>query len=309
MKEKPSGTDFSRLSAAVFMWDIWYACNYRCSYCPWEMSKSWEAMAKKHRVISPAEWIACWERMHRKYDSSHVYFIGGEPLLYPRIDEILEALSRKHYLSVITNLSMPIDAARRLVQKLPPERVRFGASFHPEFSDLDQFLEKLAVFQEADFQVWASMVAWPPFIGEIKKYMDVFESRGIGLDLQTFFGTYQGKSYPLDYTREEKLAISPYIADILKPHGLGQEPTLGKPCGSGHIYSKILGNGDVYRCGSVVDYDSPAPMGNILDPDFELWAGPTPCPRRTCDCGESRYLWENYVKEHPAATSSRACSP
>ena len=309
MTETSTKTDFTKLNGPTFTWEIWYACNYRCTYCPWEMTKSWEKMSKMHSGIQPSDWLAAWDRMHAKYGSSHLYLIGGEPILYPKIDEILEVLARKHYLSVITNLSLSLDAARRLSRELPPDRVRFGASFHPEFSNLDEFVEKLVIFKDAGFQVWISIVAWPPFVDKLQFYKETFERRGIYPDVHTFFGDYEGKSYPAAYTAEQKAAISPHLNEVLITHGLEQESTLGKPCVSGYLSAKVLGNGDVYRCGSLVNYDTPAPMGNILKPDFELWAAPTPCPRPTCNCGDSRLLLENYVKEHPLAAALRSSPP
>ena len=305
MKDKSNATDFLHLNAVTFMWEIWYACNYRCTYCPWEMANSWEKMAKKNRVVPAAEWIACWDRIHSKYGASHLYLLGGEPLLYPGIEELLRGVSKKHYLSIITNLSLPLDTIKRFAKELPPERVRFGPSFHPQFADLDEFVEKTVVLNEAGFQPWVSIVAWPPFVDKLQGYKDAFTKRGIPPIVQTFFGTYEGKQYPQAFTAEEKSEISAQLPEDnpdLEPYGLREQSTFGKPCMSGHIYSKVLADGDVHRCGSVVDYDNPPPpMGNILNPDFALWSGPTPCPRLTCRCGESANLWENYVKEHPAS--------
>ncbi|MDE1976056.1 MAG: hypothetical protein KGI84_02210 [Elusimicrobia bacterium] len=36
-----------------FTWDLWYGCNYRCSYCWWEMDDLWADLAKKHLILPP----------------------------------------------------------------------------------------------------------------------------------------------------------------------------------------------------------------------------------------------------------------
>lgn len=278
-----------------FTWDLWYGCNYRCSYCWWEMTDTWASLAKEHLILPPSEWLKCWKRICDRYGTVRVDIIGGEPLHYPKSLELFAGMAEWHAVSITTNLSVSMEYLQRLAAKTSPERVHLAASFHPEFSSWTDFLNKLLFLQEIGYEPFVNMVAWPPHLKEIMEKREALHSRGIPLTTQVFQGSYGGKEYPAAYTDEEREVLNLTIPDPTEvEYRLEQEKTLGKLCGAGHVYGNIKSNGDVYRCGQDSRFSYGKPIGNIFDEDFELLHSPRPCPYPHCSCGEFVYLWENW---------------
>ncbi len=278
------------------VWELWYSCNYRCSYCPWEMTGSWEQMEDFQEWIEPSAWRACWDRVYQQYGSVHLTILGGEPLLYRKVDELLAGITRKHFVTVVTNLSLPWPRIETLADAVPAERLRFSASFHPQYTEAEPFLEKLRLLKRRGFECSASVVAWPPFMDRLDSLQSLFGRNGFPLWIQVFFGHFENRLYPASYTDSERRSLARHVHDLTDHYELPESP-LGKPCASGYAYAKVLSNGDVYRCGSSVRHV--APLGNLFDSEFELLEGPTACPKNRCFCGEASYLWDHYQKVHP----------
>ncbi len=274
-----------------FTWDLWYSCNYRCSYCWWEMDGLWDSLAKQHRVLSPEEWARVWERIHERYGEARLDILGGEPLLYPRFPELLEALSARHRLVITTNLSPSLGSLRRMLSVADPGRVHFNASFHPQFTDLDVFLEKALYLRDKGYEPGVLFVPWPPFLKRLSEIREAFRSRRIPFTVMIFQGRHGGKVYPEAYTPAERVLLGRMTsgADENK-YRLLRGATKGKLCHSGRVYANVKGNGDVYRCGA--DAFGRRPMGNVFDPAFRLDEAPKPCPYAKCSCQEFRCLDE-----------------
>jgi MoaA/NifB/PqqE/SkfB family radical SAM enzyme len=287
--------------ALSFTWDLWYACNYRCSYCWWEMEDLWDKLAEQNRVLPAARWAQVWERIHRLHGPARIDLIGGEPLIYPGIGELLRELSRLHAVQVTTNLSLPEDKLAALAAPLSPERVRFNASFHPQFAPLEEFTARLDLLRARGFAPGVLFVPWPPLLAELERYRRWFRDRDYPFTLMTFQGKWNGASYPDAYTGAERALIAGMIdhqdralEDGERRYRLDGERTKGKLCHAGRVYANVKGNGDVYRCGQ--DAFGRQPMGNILDPEFRLLPEARPCPYERCSCLEFRYLDEIMTK-------------
>lgn len=285
----------------TFTWDLWYACNYRCSYCWWEMDQLWDVLAKQHKVLPPEQWVAVWDRIHSLYGTARLEVLGGEPLLYPRVGELLEGLSRRHFVQVTTNLSPSPEKLSRILDRVSPDRVHFNLSFHPQFTTLDIFLQKALLLKGAGFEPAVLCVTWPPFLSELASYRKQFRDRGIPFTLMIFQGRWEGKTYPEDFTVEESSLIqslmsapSQELKEAEVRYRLERQETLGKLCHSGRVYANVKGNGDVFRCGQ--DAFGRHPIGSIFDPAFRLFDIPKPCPYERCSCLEFKYLDE--IFEH-----------
>ena len=272
-------------------WDLWYTCDYRCSYCWWEMDGLWEKLSKQNRILPPEEWEKVWDRFHEYHGTARLDLLGGEPLLYPRADELCRRLSGKHKLLITTNLSPGLGSLQRLLKGLDPARVHFAASFHPEFTSLEAFLDKILLLKRAGFEPAVLLVAWPPFLGRLEQYRAAFGGQDIPFSLMIFQGRHDGKDYPQSYSAAERSLLGAWTPDKSEAaYRLQQQSTLGKLCHAGRISANVKGNGDVFRCGQ--DAFGLKPMGNIFDPEFRLAEAPQPCPYQHCSCNEFRYLDE-----------------
>jgi len=140
-----------------FTWDIHYACNYKCSYCI--LKEEWDALSKKNRYPGINKWIEIWDSIYRKYGSCRLHISGGEPFVYPSFLELIAHLAEKHTLTFDTNLSLDVFS---FTKKIKPERVRFAATFHPEFTELASYLERVKHLKENGFEIIVDYVAYPP---------------------------------------------------------------------------------------------------------------------------------------------------
>jgi MoaA/NifB/PqqE/SkfB family radical SAM enzyme len=188
---------------------------------------------------------------------------------------------------ISTNLSMGPAG----LLDLDPERVHFNASFHPESTELGEFLPKVLALKSRGFEPGVALVAWPPFLDRLEEYRRAFVSSGVPFSLMVFQGRHAGKDYPAAYTALERSILAGCIKDECeKSYRMELKGTLGKPCHAGRVYANVKGDGAVYRCGQ--DAFSRKPLGNIFDPGFKLHASVRPCPYEHCSCQEFEYLEE-----------------
>ncbi len=191
-----------------FTWDIQYACNYRCSYCIIFKSPQWDSfLSKKDRPPIPAErWMEIWDDIYDKYGSAHIHCSGGEPFYYPRFIDILAHITKKHTMECDTNLSFPVDSFIGRVEK---GRFRFAPSFHPEFAELEPYIEKCVKLRKAGYDLeGVNYICWPPHLKRIPEFKAAFNKIGVVLTLIPFRGRFEGKDYPDAYTPEERRWIN-----------------------------------------------------------------------------------------------------
>lgn len=264
-----------------FVWDIHYKCNFRCPFC-WFNTK-WKEMEKLNRYLSVEEMVEVWKRIYDKYGECHIMITGGEPSLYPNFIDIIYELSKIHTVKVTSQLSGDYYA---FAEKIDPKRVNLDMNFHPLESKFEEFVGKVLALKKRGFQGGVCYLAYPPQMDKIKYYQEKFEKNNISFALAAFWGTYNGKQYPQDYSEEEKEMIAPYLGDVsrIKYHLEGRK-TKGKLCRAGNVYASIKANGVVTRCGPL----SHKPIGNIFDKDFKLFDKPMPCEAEVCPCDE--YIW------------------
>lgn len=121
-----------------FNWHILNWCNYRCSYC--FVSDLTSDFKDPSQTIQEYKLII--SRLSTVDQPFEVCLTGGEPTLHPNIEEILESLSKIDNLQRVwffTNLSRHLGFYNT-INNFP--KVTFYASYHPEYADLDTFIEK-----------------------------------------------------------------------------------------------------------------------------------------------------------------------
>ena len=269
------------LNKVFWNWDIHYACNFRCSYC--FLAGKWDAAYRENRYPGVNKWIEAWERIYEKYGSCHIHCSGGEPFTYPDFFVLISHLSEKHTLEFSTNLSFDVN---NFIKNIDSKKVRLNASFHPEFSDFEGFLERTLRLKTSGFLTSVSFVAYPSHLKDMEEISAGCRKRGITLIVQLFRGNYQDKSYPESYTESEVELIKLYGASFSANrtqliHHLNEKTEAKKMCQMGQVYGKIYASADVYRCCS----NGALKIGNLLDDgDFKLLGEPQPCEIEDCIC-------------------------
>lgn len=110
------------------------ACNFCCPYCrPQEITPS-----SQIHLLHPHEWMIILEAFHR-LGVKAVRLTGGEPLLYPYLDELLQKINETKWfedISMTTNGSYLGDRAKTL-QQLGLDRVNISLdSIDPDMFDI-----------------------------------------------------------------------------------------------------------------------------------------------------------------------------
>lgn len=192
-----------------FTWDVHYKCNYNCTYC--FLHSEPETTGIKANYLGLQKWVEIWEGIYKKYGPAQISITGGEPFIYPDFIDLIAALQKWHTFEFSTNLSWDVD---EFVRKVKPERVRINSSFHPEFINIRDFINKLLLLRKNNFQASVTVVAYPPFLKDIEGYKNVFDQEGLSLIIFPYRGPYQDKKYPEAYTDDEKDTLKKLGASI-----------------------------------------------------------------------------------------------
>lgn len=125
------------------------------------------------------------------------------------------------------------------------------------------------------------LLGYPPLIPNLDNYYSIF--REFNFSVLPFWGTYNGKNYPMDYTEEEQSIINRYVAQR-ENESFKTVPSkvTGRICRAGQVYAHIEPDGRVLRCGSGGEQIHQ----NFYDGDFRLLDKPSPCYAEYCRCLE-----------------------
>lgn len=267
------------------LWQVNRKCNFDCVYCFREVID--DGLDK--RTEDPACGKFSPEHIAKRFDETNrvwrINMTGGEPFLYPNFVELARVLTRRHYISVSTNLSTAntyefadvIDNTRvhwlkANVHIMEREKIRNG---------VNEFLRKFLHFQQQGFDIRLVYVTYPAILGRIRDDLERFRSEGVKkIWVKIFQGCYDGKRYPRDYTQEQRellkgLGLNNFEEEILAC----RVSFLGRKCEAGHRAFSMDISGNVKRCSTVQEK-----YGNLFDGTFKPGESPRRCPARKCGC-------------------------
>lgn len=135
-------------------WTVNHVCNFRCPYCIGS--------------FEPVRGGPTPELVRRGFDATGltwlVHMTGGEPFLLKTFVRLCHLLAERHFVSINTNLSRPLNG----FEHLPPDRVSFvHVGFHSRERKLrmeDRFLDvfdRIRRLKKSGFTVFASQVVGP----------------------------------------------------------------------------------------------------------------------------------------------------
>lgn len=281
-------------------WEITFNCNYRCSYCP-------VCKVKDEPAFTLGQLEGIWDRLFRLYGVSHVRLSGGEPSVYSDFYDLVGLLSQKNVVDITTNLSFDVKSFAR---RFRGESISISASFHPEYNEIEDFVERLKVLRDNGLCVTFTFVTYPAFLSEMDRFRKAVEDNDIYFKCIPFNGEYEGKRYPIEYQSREleqmrEAAERSNVPDLNKLWydwriKDGQEQSRGDVlCRMGQMYAKIFVNGDVTRCCA----EGSQRLGNIGDRYFRLLEYPQPCDARQCPCFKAMAVGRDEEKWQPQWTT------
>lgn len=274
-------------------WHLLNTCNYRCDYC----FSPHDKLGQKLRThASPQQWQAAFDATGYTW---LLHMTGGEPSIYPSFAELSEALTTRHFISMNSNLSRPLQS---FAERIDPARVSFiNAGFHFEErerrSDNAVFLKNIELLQSKGFPLLVSIVATPNALARFQEASDILAQVGIVPIPKVLRAPHEGQRLPEAYTeldreRFRKFAnvarkfYEPLLSsaserpsiDMFQDDDLlyGEPSFTGQSCEAGHRFVKINPTGEVIRCGG------PTVYGNVLAGTFKRARGPKPCNTYAC---------------------------
>jgi len=264
-------------------WQMNRLCNLNCEYC------FRNSLDEDKKTEDPSCGRYGAEHITQRFDETgkvwSIYMTGGEPLLYPGFVELAKALTRRHYISVSTNLSTA--NAYELAETIEREHIgSIIANVHilereKRKDGLKEYLRKFLYFQERGFNIRLVYVAYPPLFGRIEKDLRQLRSEGAKqINVKVFQGKYKGQRYPRDYSEDERafirgLGLDNYEQEILA----GRISFLGSRCEAGHRAFTMDISGNVTRC--VASKDG---YGNLFEGTFRPGELLRRCPKKKCSC-------------------------
>ena len=268
--------------AVRFTWNMLYDCNYRCAYCFFE--GKWEEYRKRNLYFTPEELVVFWDRVYKKYGSIYLIITGGEPFIYPNFIEIIKRLSEAcFHINISSNSSGDLKS---FVEEVSPQKVSLSLSYHPQFDNLEDFVERLLYIRKHQFSGCINLVAYPAFLGNIGGYQEKFVAINESLKIIPFFGECGGKIYPESYTPQEQEIIG------IDGSWFTKVKRRGTMCQAGQKTALIFPDGKIARCGQIGEQMI---VGNFFDSDFNLLNGPLPCVVEYCPCEEGKLMSDNDV--------------
>ncbi len=259
----------------TMLWYITSICNFNCPYCS-DHSNEYPNTYK----YSPKE---ITKRFDEKNNTWHIILTGGEPFLHNHIIELCSLLSRKHYLSINTNLSTN-NIADFANQINPDKIIAINASIHilsRNNNSLDKYIKNFLLLQDKGFNIIGSYVVYPSLINQFES--DILKLKKLGLkqiSSKAYIGTYNNKRYPAAYSDEEKKRIFETMSnEVDMPEYHRYKFFKGLKCSTGRKMISIRPDGEIERCMS----DSTS-LGNFFSGNYSLYKKDVKCKAKECLC-------------------------
>lgn len=273
-------------------WHLLNTCNYRCGYCFFTADTLGD---KLQMHASPQQWQSAFDATDFTW---LLHMTGGEPSIYPLFAELCEALTKRHFISMNSNLSRPLQS---FVERVDPSRVSFiNAGFHFEERERRSgnaiFLENARLLRSKGFPLLVSIVATPSALARFEEAADILAQAGIVPIPKILRGSYNGQRFPEAYTEPDRDRFRKFAAlaqesyrEMLNTSGhpsidmfsdihllYGQPSFTGQLCEAGRRFVNIGPKGDVIRCGG------PTVYGNVLAGTFKRAKRAKPCNTGGC---------------------------
>jgi hypothetical protein len=244
------------------------SCNYGCDYCPFAEGQDPPEMLQRDRAALRRllSWVEARERPVALFFTPR-----GEALIHPWVQEALVTLAnhpRVAKVAIQTNLSGKLD----WVERCPPRRLGVWATFHPEWSRRERFVERCLALHRLGASLSVGVVG-------LRRFFDDIDALRAELPEEIYLWVNAYKRTPGYYSPDEVHRLQ--TADPLFLHNLEPQPSLGRPCRAGHSVVALDGGGVVRRCHFISE-----PLGRLDDPLWEsrLDPCPVPCTNETCRC-------------------------
>lgn len=226
------------------------SCDLQCSYC----INRFDVLRPERKQLTGEEWVAGLDRIISR-DDLPVTFQGGEPSLHPDFISLVRNVKAALNIDILTNLGFDTG---EFMREIPPERIKRNApyasirvSYHPEHMQIESIAAKVLAMQAAGYSIGVWGVLHPEHEDEVMRAGEYCRVSGIDFRVKQFLGEYNGRicgtfKYPESCSKRFRKPVMCRTSELL-----------------------IGPDGDIYRCHGDL-YEGRNPVGNILDPAFEI---------------------------------------
>jgi len=270
-------------------WRINWFCNFRCKYCFISTRYKQNPEYMGHNIEKIIE------AFNRTGFVWLIHMSGGEPFFQPQFVELCKELTKKHYISIDTNLS-PKKVVYDFADQIDPSRIVFvNCSLHIEergrLNLVKEFIANYHYLKRYGFKATVNQVLYPPVLKRFDEVFEYLKENGIILRPLTFMGYYKFWRYPASYTEEERKRILKYFEICEEFRATRAIPIpdrkfiygdlsfKGSLCKAGKKFVAIYYDGDIMRCQS-----ESFKIGNIFEGELNLFEEPRPCNVEICVC-------------------------
>lgn len=243
------------------------SCNYGCEYCPF--AKRQQPAAELAIDRQSLERFANWIADHPQHEFSILFTPWGEALVHSWYQQTLIHLSHLanvRKVAIQTNLSCSLN----WIDRVNTDHFALWTTFHPEWSNLDRFLEKCNSLHHHGIQFSVGVVGFPQF----KEAIATLRQR-LPSNIYLWINAVKAE---LPQLAVDDRAFFQSI-DPLYELNTHHYPSLGKSCRAGESVISVDGEGTMRRCHFIKEA-----IGNIYDPAFETALFERSCTSETCHC-------------------------
>jgi MoaA/NifB/PqqE/SkfB family radical SAM enzyme len=243
------------------------SCNYGCEYCPFAKRQQTAAELERDRLA--LERFVQWIGEQTDHTFSILFTPWGEALIHTWYQQGLSQLSQLpnvRKVAIQTNLSGSLD----WITTANPKTLALWATFHPEWSDQNRFLQQCEKLMLHRVKFSVGMVGFPKFKQAISALREQLPA--------SVYLWINAVKAELD---ELSLCDRQFFQQIDPLYELNTQhyASLGKACQTGQSVFSVDGDGTMRRCHFIK-----APIGNIYEPHFEKALQSRPCTNETCHC-------------------------
>lgn len=273
-------------------WEITQRCNYACTYC----ASYNNDLPFQFKTLSEYEKAVSFIRSCLGNKTGKINILGGEPTLFKGWVDLLNVIDSYGFIPhVTTNLSVPIE---KYVNKIIPKKV-INPSYHPQFSDPDEFIMRVEKLREYDLLTSVSVMAdtsnWDKVL---KVYNALSEVAHISKLRDEFSSDNDVSAGYIHYTEEQENIIRESNKDFQEYSIFldNKEVTLGDlksdyslnfkgwKCAMGQDRLAISPNGDIFPSACLYNFRM-SKIGNIFREEFKKLDRAVICPFNHCSCG------------------------
>lgn len=244
-------------------------CNYTCDYCPFSKTKNTEAEQQQDRNALKAfvDWVAQNSNAERPMEILFTPY--GEAMVRPWYRQAFSELSHLPFVKKIvvqTNLSWHTS----WLSEANTKTSAIWATFHPDFVELERFLEKCTQLSNLNIAYSVGSVG-------LREHFEKIQELRNKLPAHIYLWINAYKDIPLYYSSSEIEFLTGIDSHF--PTNLQNYPSYNQACRTGYEVVSIEGNGDLYRCHFIKEK-----RGNIFKDDLQKMLWQSPCTRNICDC-------------------------